>query len=111
MPFNKAHLSLYAAILRGHRALPAQFRALGDAYVRDEFRRHRKAKDSFLGPFAAEWQRYLADLHRNSVGKDLPSEHAAALNEEQKAQLAKLRDQAFADPKAAAAASAGAAAR
>ncbi|CAK6970104.1 succinate dehydrogenase assembly factor 3%2C mitochondrial [Scomber scombrus] len=36
--------SLYKRILVLHRFLPIDLRALGDQYVKDEFRRHKKAE-------------------------------------------------------------------
>ena len=91
-------LELYAGILRAHRALPPQMRSLGDAYVREEFRKHRSAKDSFLGPFFREWDGYLAQLRAappgGAVGRDLAPEQASALTKEQLEQLARLQDEA-----------------
>lgn len=46
---------LYKLILRTHRALPAELRELGDKYVRDEFKRHKKCEPSYVGPFMMEW--------------------------------------------------------
>ena len=36
-------VKLYRGILTAHRALPAKHRELGDAYVKEEFRKHRGA--------------------------------------------------------------------
>lgn len=89
-------LRLYAGILRAHRALPPQMRSLGDAYVREEFRKHRAAKDSFLAPFFREWDGYLAQLQAGpaAVGRDLGPDQAAALTQEQREQLARLHEEA-----------------
>jgi hypothetical protein len=38
-------LALYRRILRAHRGLPAEQRVLGDAYVKEEFRRHRAVEN------------------------------------------------------------------
>jgi hypothetical protein len=38
-------LALLRRILRAHRALPAEQRVLGDAYVKEEFRRHREVEN------------------------------------------------------------------
>jgi hypothetical protein len=38
-------LALYRRVLRAHRLLPAEQRVLGDAYVKEEFRRHREVEN------------------------------------------------------------------
>ena len=80
-------------------------RALGDSYVREEFRRHRTASATFLQPFFTEWQAYAGALRSGSasgglgdggasVGRDLAPEQAASLSKEQQEQLARLREEA-----------------
>lgn len=46
---------LYKTILRLHRGLPVEIRPLGDGYVRDEFRRHKKCVESEAIIFLHEW--------------------------------------------------------
>jgi len=46
---------LYKTILRLHRGLPAEIQPLGDNYVRDEFRRHKKCVESEAIIFLHEW--------------------------------------------------------
>ncbi len=46
---------LYKVILRTHRALPPQLRAIGDSYVREEFKKHKKCEPQYVGPFMMEW--------------------------------------------------------
>lgn len=46
---------LYKTILRLHRGLPAEIQSLGDSYVRDEFRRHKKCVESEAIIFLHEW--------------------------------------------------------
>ncbi len=107
-------LRLFAGILRAHRALPQQMRALGDAYVREEFRKHRDAKAKFLPAFFREWDAYLAQLAAAApalgggggggaaggggagagIGRDLAPDEAAALTKEQLEQLARLHEEA-----------------
>ena len=97
-------LGLYRGILRAHRELPREMRALGNAYVREEFRRHRAAQARFLVPFFVEWERYLADLRARApvagaaaiAGADLPAASAAALSDEQRIMLESLRREATA---------------
>lgn len=46
---------LYKTILRLHRGLPVEFKAIGDQYVRDEFQRHKKCQPAEANVFMAEW--------------------------------------------------------
>uniref|UniRef100_A0A668V5A3 Succinate dehydrogenase assembly factor 3 n=1 Tax=Oreochromis aureus TaxID=47969 RepID=A0A668V5A3_OREAU len=46
--------SLYKRILR--RFLPIELRALGDQYVKDEFRRHKSAEPKEVKSFMKEWE-------------------------------------------------------
>uniref|UniRef100_A0A8C1JUM2 Succinate dehydrogenase assembly factor 3 n=1 Tax=Cyprinus carpio TaxID=7962 RepID=A0A8C1JUM2_CYPCA len=48
--------SLYKRILLLHRFMPIDLRALGDQYVKDEFRRHKTASAEEVTRFMAEWQ-------------------------------------------------------
>ena len=48
-------LRLYKSILRSHHALPEEMRAVGDVYVREEFKSHKNAKPEHLGPFFEQW--------------------------------------------------------
>ncbi|CDK26484.1 unnamed protein product [Kuraishia capsulata CBS 1993] len=53
-------LQLYREILRAHRNLPSPQRALGDSYVRGEFRAHRKIDNPLhIVGFLQQWQEYL----------------------------------------------------
>lgn len=48
--------SLYKRILVLHRFLPIDLKALGDQYVKDEFRRHKSASAEEVKKFMTEWQ-------------------------------------------------------
>lgn len=48
--------SLYKRILVLHRFLPIDLKALGDQYVKDEFRRHKRASAEEVDKFMTEWQ-------------------------------------------------------
>lgn len=48
--------SLYKRILTLHRFLPIDLRALGDQYVKDEFRRHKSAPPEEVNYFMTEWE-------------------------------------------------------
>lgn len=55
-----AHVSrvraLYRRILQLHRALPPDLKALGDQYVKDEFRRHKTVGAAEAQRFLQEWE-------------------------------------------------------
>ena len=95
-------LSLYRDLLRVHAAaLPAELRALGDSYVRAEFRAHKTAAPKFVGTFLASWERYLAELRARhalsagaGAGRDLADDDAQALSPEQRETLETLRREA-----------------
>lgn len=48
--------SLYKRILVLHRFLPIDLKALGDQYVKDEFRRHKNAANEEVKSFMKEWE-------------------------------------------------------
>ncbi|XP_044147700.1 succinate dehydrogenase assembly factor 3, mitochondrial [Bufo gargarizans] len=54
--------SLYKKILLLHRTLPLHLRALGDQYVKDEFRRHKDVGRAEAKLFMKEWEDYAAML-------------------------------------------------
>ncbi|XP_044192444.1 succinate dehydrogenase assembly factor 3, mitochondrial [Thunnus albacares] len=54
--------SLYKRILVLHRFLPIDLRALGDQYVKDEFRRHKNASAAEVTNFMTEWENYKNTL-------------------------------------------------
>ena len=57
--FGPSHVSrvrvLYKTILRLHRGLPQELKAVGDIYVKEEFRRHKSAESAFIASFMIEW--------------------------------------------------------
>jgi hypothetical protein len=61
-------LPLYRRLLRGHRKfLPADMRSLGDAYVKDEFRRHQKVDQPLqIVGFISQWVAYLNELEQGA---------------------------------------------
>jgi hypothetical protein len=100
--FCRMVLKLYRDIVRTHRnVLPPPLRAMGDIYARDEFRRHWKPQTtkSQWQAFVQEWQRYLsmlqgrADLEEQRG--DIPENVLESLSAEQKAQLARLKEEAL----------------
>ncbi|XP_051271383.1 succinate dehydrogenase assembly factor 3, mitochondrial [Dicentrarchus labrax] len=68
--------SMYKRILVLHRFLPIDLRALGDQYVKDEFRRHKSAAPEEVKSFMTEWENYKATLQTQvleSAGERLGS--------------------------------------
>ncbi|KAI3358759.1 hypothetical protein L3Q82_014725, partial [Scortum barcoo] len=94
--------SLYKRILVLHRFMPIDLRALGDQYVKDEFRRHKKATPEEVKSFMAEWENYRDTLqtqvlqsagHQHSsvkFGTDLSEQKLSNFQEEQIGQLYEL---------------------
>jgi len=99
---NASHLSrvriLYKTILRLHRGLPPDLKAFGDEYVRDEFRRHKKAEVQFIPIFMKEWTNYATTLagqlgQKTSykvLGVPLATSRLSEMSDEQVAQLFEL---------------------
>ncbi len=69
LQFFKTSLSHHFLLLSNTRRtrLPAVYRALGDSYVREEFRRHKTAKPEFLKQFFAEWDLYVRTIHEQAA--------------------------------------------
>ncbi|CAG8653544.1 6118_t:CDS:1 [Ambispora leptoticha] len=102
-------LTLYRQILRTHRHLPAAHRALGDAYVKAEFKRHKDIDNPVhIVGFIGQWQVYLEDLKEQvcgqkkdkidriipKIGKKLDSDSLEKFNEQQIGQLYELMNEA-----------------
>ena len=71
-------------------------RALGDRYVKDEFRQHRSANAEFLPRFFGEWEKYATHLQQGRQRGRVWKAHwrgGANMTEEQKAMLAKLAEE------------------
>ena len=52
---------LYKSCLKLHRGLPLHLKAIGDTYVRDEFRRHIKADQQQVQLFMEAWAVRILD--------------------------------------------------
>ena len=95
-----ALLAGYRTVLRVHRTrLPPPMRELGDQYARTEFRAWAAARAVTAAQwreFGDQWRRYVdmllgvADTVQAASG-DIPPEMLGQLNDEQKAQLERLR--------------------
>jgi len=59
---------LYKSCLKLHRGLPLHLKAIGDTYVKDEFRRHKKAEPAQVQIFMEAWAKYAIQL-TNQLGK------------------------------------------
>ena len=95
----KKPLVLYSRILRLHRTkLPPEMRFLGDAYVRDEFKKHKSANPQFLKQFFNEWEQYVTMFEQSkdqkSLGKDIDPSLVDMMTDEQKVQLHALKENA-----------------
>jgi len=47
--------ALYKALLRLHRGMPLELQAVGDQYVKDEFKRHKNVNEKEAQIFMSEW--------------------------------------------------------
>ena len=90
---KSARLALYRQILRLHRHnLQSDLRFLGDSYVREEFRKHRKAESEFLPHFYKAWFQYAKQLNTGNVaGQELEHSKLKTLTEDQLRQLSMLK--------------------
>lgn len=94
--------ALYKRILVLHRFLPIHLRALGDQYVKDEFRRHKSAAPEEVQGFMTEWQNYKHTLQTQILesegqrlgsvkfGVDLSEKQLKSFQDEQIGQLYEL---------------------
>ncbi|XP_004677170.1 PREDICTED: succinate dehydrogenase assembly factor 3, mitochondrial [Condylura cristata] len=94
--------TLYRRILALHRVLPPDLKALGDQYVKDEFRRHKTVGSDEAQRFLQEWEAYAEMLwqqanenRQNSTekacfGTTLPEERLNDFRDEQIGQLQEL---------------------
>uniref|UniRef100_A0A8D0BP44 Succinate dehydrogenase assembly factor 3 n=1 Tax=Salvator merianae TaxID=96440 RepID=A0A8D0BP44_SALMN len=107
MPGSVAHhvsrvRILYRKILQLHQGLPLELKALGDQYVKDEFRRHKSVGPEEAQRFLQEWESYAVMLWQqvnqntqNSAnqphfGSHLSEEKLNAFRDEQIGQLQEL---------------------
>jgi hypothetical protein len=95
---SKRAINLYRSILHSHRKkLPADIRALGNAYVRNEFHLHKKVtSNDHLKLFFDGWEKYLIQLESRmgSFGKDLNESERVHLSSEQQDKLRQIKKEA-----------------
>ncbi|KAL7829986.1 hypothetical protein SRHO_G00311130 [Serrasalmus rhombeus] len=101
---SSAHISrvrsLYKRILMLHRFMPIDLRALGDQYVKDEFRRHKSASPEEVKLFMKEWEDYKDTLQAQMLeaagnkkllfGSDLSEQKLQDFQDDQIGQLYEL---------------------
>ncbi|CAO1621364.1 unnamed protein product [Sympodiomycopsis kandeliae] len=91
-------IPLYRRLLRAHRnVLSYEMRSLGDNYLKDEFKRHKKVDNPLqIVGFLGQWKLYLDQMEGGSStegekkifeGKKLDAEQFEKLSEEQTYQL------------------------
>ncbi|EWC46783.1 mitochondrial acetate non-utilizing protein 9 [Drechslerella stenobrocha 248] len=86
-------IPLYRRILRAHRqCLPPAGRALGDHYVKDEWRRHRDIENPLhIIEFLTEWQVYAQHLEGDTWrGEKLDKAKLEKMSDDQIGQLYEL---------------------
>ncbi|CAH2282460.1 succinate dehydrogenase assembly factor 3, mitochondrial [Pelobates cultripes] len=98
--------TLYKKILLLHRTLPLHLKALGDQYVKDEFRRHKNIAPQEAQLFMKEWEAYATVLLKQAkeewgtaggkkrYGTELSEEKLNYFREEQIGQLLELMQEA-----------------
>ena len=93
-------LAVYRKILKLHRRLPADFRAMGNAYLRDEFMKHHYPTMPLFTvnhyyTFLNAWRQYLNDMQQPEVqlfGKPLQPDDLRLMSKDQKKKLGEVRD-------------------
>ncbi|XP_066440874.1 succinate dehydrogenase assembly factor 3, mitochondrial [Eleutherodactylus coqui] len=98
--------ALYKKIFMLHRTLPLHLKALGDQYVKDEFKRHKNVGPAEAKLFMKEWEGYAAMLwdqakqqikhseDKGQYGVPLTEDKLDLFNEEQLGQLHELMQEA-----------------
>eukprot|EP00090_Calanus_glacialis_P032658 TRINITY_DN5411_c0_g1_i1.p1 TRINITY_DN5411_c0_g1~~TRINITY_DN5411_c0_g1_i1.p1 ORF type:complete len:125 (-),score=28.87 TRINITY_DN5411_c0_g1_i1:55-429(-) len=95
---------LYKSCLKLHRGLPIHFKAIGDTYVKDEFRRHKGADAQQTQIFMEAWAKYAIQISKQvglkgpltakKLGEDLKVDDLDNFSEEQLTQLYELYSEA-----------------
>lgn len=72
-------------------------KALGDTYVKQEFRLHKDAKPEHLSRFITSWEKYLVTLQEQSggkVGMHIDADDVSRMSEDQKRKMRDMMDNA-----------------
>ncbi|KAK4302473.1 hypothetical protein Pmani_025434 [Petrolisthes manimaculis] len=91
---------LYKTVLKLHRGLPLELKALGDQYTKDEFRRHKEASPEQTKTFMLEWTNYAITVAKQlgvrgthmstKLGQRLKEQELDGFTDEQIQQLFEL---------------------
>ncbi|XP_069120325.1 succinate dehydrogenase assembly factor 3, mitochondrial-like [Argopecten irradians] len=93
--------ALYKAILKLHRGLPQNFKAIGDQYVKDEFKRHKNITSAEADVFMTEWTKYYLMIgkqlsqrkQKQTIGVNMSPELLDCFSDEQIVQLMELKSE------------------
>ena len=73
-PTNKVEvLRLYRHILKSHHSFPPEFRAVGNIFVREEWKKHMTASPKYVTPFLEQWTEYLQQVENHRRETELNS--------------------------------------
>lgn len=92
---RKQAIGLYKELLRLHRQMPQEMAALGNTYLKAEWKRHKDAPPSFIPNFLAEWAHYRDTLRlqliSNKIGEQINPERLSSMTDDQIRQLYELK--------------------
>jgi hypothetical protein len=72
-------------------------KALGDTYVKQEFRLHKEAKPEHMTRFIHSWENYLSTLQtqtEGNIGANIAVDDVSRMTEEQKQKMRGLMEKA-----------------
>lgn len=100
--YRRQVLRLYKNILIEHKKLPFEMKKLGNEYLRSEFKLHKNLAPNSdeARTFLLHWKNYnqtlkdqLAMGFSQPIGKDIDQEQFSKMDEDQKQQLKKLKEE------------------
>ncbi|KAL5010422.1 hypothetical protein ScPMuIL_012727 [Solemya velum] len=71
--------ALYKGILRLHRGLPRDLKAIGDQYVKEEFRLHKDVSSEEGAVFLEEWKKYYVTMAKQVRRQHKQSEFGGSI--------------------------------
>jgi Complex1_LYR-like len=94
-------LRLYRKLLKIHADMPIEMKDLGNAYVKEEFKRHLYPTSSNVNQaifltFVESWKKYADDMKNPEIrmfGRRLTHEELQAMSKSQKETLNTFQDQ------------------
>lgn len=67
---NNHYIALYKSILRLHRTLPTEFKIIGNAYIKSEFKKHKEITDEKINTeFLYQWMTYRDQIASQKINK------------------------------------------